>query len=76
VFTGSLSNNGRRSVPCARFVGICLPSRCLAMGMYIRHTILVSDMVLYITYFQMMTPKLVILLVMMRTVSDMDSVHM
>jgi hypothetical protein len=37
VFTGPLLNNRRSPVACVRFAGMCLPSRCLAMGIHITH---------------------------------------
>jgi hypothetical protein len=35
MFTGPLSSNGRPSVSRVRLAGMCLPSRCLAMGIYV-----------------------------------------
>jgi hypothetical protein len=35
VFTGTLPGNGRPSVACVRFAGMCLLSRCLAMGIHV-----------------------------------------
>jgi hypothetical protein len=35
MFTGPLPSNGHPYVTCIRFAGMCLLSRCLAMGIHV-----------------------------------------